>query len=548
MGVTITDSNSIKSPFLTSLPVWKELLKNYKDKNSIIDGIINGVNIGYQGPRQFRTHKNWPSARKFADAVTTSIYKDLRKGRMLGPFTRPPYNNFVGSPMGAFEKKRSSGKFRVIHDLSWPPGQSVNDFIAREDFTLSYITVDEIVHNIKESGGNSLIAKIDLADAFKQILVRPQDWPLLGLTLDQTSKDGEKYTSYFVQTVLVFGLRSAPFLFNKYADALEHAMTVNKVKHVCHFLDDYITWDSNRTNCMQNVHNMIHTCDILGFEVQPQKIVAPSTCVEVLGIVIDTVKQELRISEERLSAVLSELNTWKYKKSSTKRKLLSLIGKLVFVSTVVRCGRTFTRRLIQLSKTVNFLHHHVRINKAARMDIEWWVEYLPTWNGVGYFPESHWTSNLEMNLWSDSSDIGLGATFGTAWLLQDHRNNSDWRSRPIVWRELYAVVLAAATWTEYMRGKKVMYYCDNSAVVHILTSGVSKDTHLMELVRELFHIAADAGFEWSAKYISTSDNGIADALSRLEMNRFRALAPNMEAEMTTPAKLKTAITTVSQNN
>ena len=109
----------------------------------------------------------------------------------------------------------------------------------------------------------------------------------------------------------------------------------------------------------------------MGFEVQPEKIVTPSTCVEVLGIVVDTKKQELRISAERLSAVMIELMAWRHKTSSTKRKLLSLIGKLVFVSTVVRCGRTFTRRLIQLSKTVKFLHHHVRINKAARSDIEW---------------------------------------------------------------------------------------------------------------------------------------------------------------------------------
>ena len=115
--------------------------------------------------------------------------------------------------------------------------------------------------------------------------------------------------------------------------------------------------------------------------------------------------------------------------------------------------------------------------------------------------------------------------------MEDHRLNSAWRKRPIVWRELYAVVIAAATWAQHMKGKKVMYFCDNMAVVHILQSGVSKDAHLMDLVRELFYIAAKHGFEWSAKYLTTDSNGIADSLSRLDLARFQLLAPRMETKL-----------------
>lgn len=105
-----------------------------------------------------------------------------------------------------------------------------------------------------------------------------------------------------------------------------------------------------------------------------------------------------------------------------------------------------------------------------------------------------------------------------------------------MWHKLYAVILTAATWAEHLRGKKVLYFCDNMVVVNI-QSGVSKDPHLMELVHELFYIAADSGFEWSAKHLTTDSNGIADSLSRLDLDRFRALAPDMEKLMTNPAKL-----------
>lgn len=354
--------------------VWEYYLHDYKDRGFLINGIIDGVDIGYTGPRDSRVHKNWRSTEKHKHAVYESVQRDIKKGRIIGPFAMPPFRDFIGSPMGAFQK-RSSSKYRIIHDLSWPPSNSVNDFIKKDDFSLNYITIDNIVQGIQKTGVETYISKTDLAEAFKQIYVRESDWPLLGFTLQDTDGVGSIYTRYYCYTSLCFGLRSAPFLFNKYADALEHAMKINKVSNVCHFMDDYITWHGTSEGCSRNLEIMLKTCKSLGFEIQPEKTIYPSTCVEVLGIVIDTSASQLRISSERLSRTLQELNEWSGKKTCTKRKLLSLIGKLVFISSVVRCGRTFTRRLIELSKSVQYLHYHVRLNACARADIEWWLSY-----------------------------------------------------------------------------------------------------------------------------------------------------------------------------
>ena len=45
-------------------------------------------------------------------------------------------------------------------------------------------------------------------------------------------------------------------------------------------------------------------------------------------------------------------------------------------------GRTFVRRLIDLSKTVKRLHHYVWLSWETRSDIEWWYQFTETWNGV----------------------------------------------------------------------------------------------------------------------------------------------------------------------
>ena len=82
--------------------------------------------------------------------------------------------------MGIVIKKHSdSVKYSIIHDLSWPPRDSVNDHIDPDLYHCIYASFDQAVSFVKKHGVGTLIAKLDLADAFKHILVCPKDWPLL---------------------------------------------------------------------------------------------------------------------------------------------------------------------------------------------------------------------------------------------------------------------------------------------------------------------------------------------------------------------------------
>ncbi len=76
----------------------------------------------------------------------------------------------------------------------------------------------------------------------------------------------------------------------------------------------------------------------------------PSKVEELLVIVIVIPNCELRMSCERRSEILHELEIMSHVKVVTKKKLLSLIGKLSFIIKVIRSGRTFLRHLINLAK------------------------------------------------------------------------------------------------------------------------------------------------------------------------------------------------------
>ena len=88
---------------------------------------------------------------------------------------------------------------------------------------------------------------------------------------------------------------------------------------------------------------MSSACIDTGFSLQLSKVVPPTTCIEVLGIIVDSVSMELQISEERLLETIKELKKWQNRHGCKKRKkdLLSLIGKLNFIAGVVKPGRTF---------------------------------------------------------------------------------------------------------------------------------------------------------------------------------------------------------------
>ena len=194
-------NNVIRTVSPLNYESWKTELAHHPDRtfvSKLLDGIQFGVNLGFVGCRKSVVSKNWPSAHKHRDVIEDSISKDLALGRKAGPFTDPPFENFVGSPMGVYEKKRSPGKFRIIHDLSWPPGRSVNDGINPDDYSLQYISIDQAVNLVKQYGQDTLMSKIDLKDAFKHVVVRPEDWELLGTSWTRRNHNGYEQIEYYI--------------------------------------------------------------------------------------------------------------------------------------------------------------------------------------------------------------------------------------------------------------------------------------------------------------------------------------------------------------
>ena len=283
---------------------WATHLATHPDRafaSYIIDGLSHGFRIGFD--HQYHICRpaasNHPSALEHPSVISERLEAEVSKGRLIGPLNPTEFPEVQTSSLGAVPKKHSENKWRLILDLSHPKASSVNDGIDRSMCSLTYMKVDDVVRKVLAMGKGSLLAKIDVESAFRNVPVHPHDRHLLGMKWD-----GQLY----VDTVLPFGLRSAPKIFNCIADALQWIAKERGVTWLEHFLDDFVTVGAPRSSeCKDNLQLLVSTCIILDIPLAVTKSEGPTTCLTFLVIEVDTEKMELRLPAEKLHRLQSLL-------------------------------------------------------------------------------------------------------------------------------------------------------------------------------------------------------------------------------------------------
>ena len=126
------------------------------------------------------------SALQNPEEVDKKLSKESSLNRRAGPFKREPFSHFRTSPLGLIEKK-IPGKFRLIHHLSYPPGDSNNDGISPEDAHVQYQSMDHrswimdrAVQQLQHLGQGCFLSKTDIADAFRIVPLHPSQYCLFG--------------------------------------------------------------------------------------------------------------------------------------------------------------------------------------------------------------------------------------------------------------------------------------------------------------------------------------------------------------------------------
>ena len=191
--------------------------------------------------------------------------------------------------------------------------------------------------------------------------------------------------------------------------------------------------------------------------------------------------------------------------------------------------------MIETSKKARYLHHRIKLNAEFQGDIEWWLMYLPTWNGVSFLYDTEWTSSLDIELYTDASDKGFGCYFQGQWCQGKFPAKSFGdKQMSINWHELYAVTMALALWGPQLGGKHLLFHCNNASVVHIMAKVSSHSKTMMVLVCSFTLLTMHHNVHVKIQHIAGAKNDIADALSHFEMDRFHQLCPQAAPEPLPP--------------
>ena len=514
-------------------------LCDYPDQTAaayVLTGLREGFHIGFETSSVTlrSASSNMRSALVHPSVIDAYLETEVLHGRVAGPFTSPPFPDLHISRFGVIPKSNQPGKWRLILDLSSPEGHSVNDGIPKPPFSVQYVTVDSFIEGIMARGRGTLMAKFDVASAYRNVAVHPQDRPLLGMVWRG---------KYYVDMALPFGLRSAPYIFTAIADLVQWMLTHNYgVDFLRHYLDDFLTLGPPASPvCYNNLQACIQLCSKIGLPLHPEKLEGPSTCLSILGIELDSTTMQARLPAEKRERIIALLGTWSGKRFCRRRELESLIGHLHHACKIAPQGRTFLRRMINLLCTFRRDDHPIRLNQEFHRDLTWWQELFRSWEGLSFFLMPTWAPLPDFQVSSDASgSLGFGAIFNNQWFFGAW--SASQQPLSIAYKELFPIVVAAYLWGPGWASRRVEFLCDNESVVAVLSSGTSRDPDLMVLLLYLALLAVRHSFSFTASSVRGKSNPVADALSRFQFQRFRHLAPQAEqSPMAVPPALLMAL-------
>ena len=342
--------------------------------SSAASNVTHGVDPGLftrprpgSWPNSSSIDKNFPACKQRFD--------EYRAIRCLEKLSAPPR---ICHPLLAIVKPGK--KPRLCLDLS----RGFNEFVMKRTF--KYLSVESAV---AWSSPGCWYYKLDLSSCFLS-------FPLTKEASDMMAfKFGPDYWKF---TNMPFGLASAPRLVSALLDVVSAKLHDEGIIMV-RYLDDFLGICASEQAALACMARTAQVLREFGLMVNPDKTEGPSQGIEFLGLWLDSIAQAVSVPEDKLAEAKDLLRSFSTRSSASRKSILSLIGKLSFVASVLPAARPFLRFL--LDSAPGFRR---RLPAGFKDDVTLWLKFLDTWNGT-----RKWSLQQEpLVLASDASTQGMG--------------------------------------------------------------------------------------------------------------------------------------------
>ena len=489
-----------------NIPAWREKLHGYHD-SLLVEYLEFGWPADYTAdfpptPAQ-GNHKEDPA---FHRHIQEYVRREVALGALLGPFTNLPFQPWTQlSPIMTRPKKNSLSR-RIIVDLSYPRGCSVNAGIRKGMYqglpsTYTLPSIMDLADEVARLGRGCYMWCTDLSRAYRQLRACPLAAPLYGITLD-----GKVY----IDTAPPFGCRTSSMACARTTNAVVYLL--QKLGHFAKcYLDDFAGAAGTRQWAEAAYAAFKRLARELGLDLAEDKCVPPTTELEWLGFKISSIHMSITIPEDKLNEILEECGTWTRGRCASRKDLQRLVGRLQHVARCVQPARRFMARILATLRDAPHVGKHL-VPEDLLLDIQWFKNYARDANGIVLIPEAPRTTWV---IECDSSLQGGGAHSPTHYFAEQYDTGYTAHNPNIARLEALNLLHAVKHLLPQQPHRyDIVVNTDNMATQQVLSEGTGRDTVLSACAREIWLLAAHNNCTVQVLHKPGKDLVLADALSR----------------------------------
>ena len=199
----------------------------------------------------------------------------------------------------------------------------------------------------------------------------------------------------------------------------------------------------------------------------------PSSLMAVLGIMFNTIVMTISISPEQFDEIQAELGSWCNRAKMSCKQLESLIGKLQFMSQVIRASCIFLAHLLdELRGSPKW--GYVAVPMHIVQDVKWWQYIVSILNG---------TKSIYLDVFfepgalidTDAMLVGAGGVCKGYYFHTPFSQFITQQVHIIAHLELLAFIVALKAWPHLISNTKSVACLDNMVAVLAIDTGHSKD-------------------------------------------------------------------------
>ena len=486
-------------------------MANYQD-SQVVQFIKYGFLLGHDGKTGTTTiPKNHTGGRFYPEEMQRILHKEVSLDVSIGPFKTSPFRRtetFL-SPLNSIPKKES-GERRLILDLSFPEGNSINDGIDKDWYLgefqkLTLPSVDKLAERIMHLGAGCKVWKIDLVRAYRQIYLDPVSINKVGFVFDGM---------FLFDTTLSMGSQLSAKCCQRVTSVVVFIFT-NQGFFAINYLDDLGSAETEEC-AQESFDRMLELLHMIDLKEAVSKSVALCMVMVFLGILVDTIRLTLSILEQKWTEMIDLAKSWLKKSHASLKQTQQLVGLLNFACHCVKSAQVYLSRILNYLCTLP-RNGEVEIPPSVKLDIKWWVNLARFYNGMSFMTNNEW-SEPDAILSSDSCLRVGGAYFNGRYTHWQYLQVIHTQNFNINQLECLMVVIAIAIWMQYLKRQKIAIYCDNQVTVQSINSGASRDVVIQKCLRMLHILLISAHCELKAFYLEGENNRISDALSRIYTN------------------------------